>query len=229
GRDYIVGRRRRGPSGGDLHRVGVGGVPGRDGDGWHGGFEGARGRRFGPRGPGHHAAQDERVRGLEEDAGAERRAGGVAHGQEPIGGQGRGARARGRRLHNQALRHQGVARQDQGDPEAVRARGAGPGGALAAREPGVGPGGLHGQPGRPAVGAHADGVQDPRVVDAASWAGLYAGPDLRGRLDGFALPRQPLHRRPHKQAQGQGRGGPVQAADHTDRAERGLPGRQAGL
>src|SRR3712207_8610573 len=56
------------------------------------------------------------------DAGAERRPGGVAHGEESVGGQGGGPRARGGRLHNQALRHQGAPGEDQGRPAEVRDR-----------------------------------------------------------------------------------------------------------
>jgi DNA-binding response OmpR family regulator len=63
---------------------------------------------------------------------------------------------------------------------------------------------LHREPERGAPGPDSDGVQDPSSVNAASGAGFHAGPDLRGRLHGFALSGQPLHRCPHQQTAGQG-------------------------
>src|ERR671920_646599 len=88
---------------------------------------------------------------------------------------------------------------------------------------------LHRQPLGGDVGSHAYRVQDTRAPYAPSCTGLYAGPDLRGRLHGVALPGKPLHRRPHKQAQGQGRAEPFESGDRTDRPQRRLQGCQAAL
>jgi CheY-like chemotaxis protein len=79
------------------------------------------------------------------------------------------------------------------------------------------------------AGPHAHRVQDTRAAHAPSGAGVHAGPDLRGRLNGVALPGQPLHRRAHKQAQGQDRARSFEARDRTDRPQRRVQGRQAGL
>src|SRR3712207_5619547 len=95
GRDDSAGRRRRGAFGGDLDCAGVGRVSGVDGGRRGRGAPDTRAGDPGSGRSGHHVATDERVRGLEEDAGAERRSGGVAHGKEPVGGQGGGVGARG--------------------------------------------------------------------------------------------------------------------------------------
>src|SRR5215212_5803683 len=230
GRNHSVGGRRCGAPRGDVHRAGVGGLPGVDGGGRGGGAPDTRSGDVGPRRAGHHVAAHERVRGLEEDAGAERRPRGVADGEEPVGGQGGRSRARGGRLHNQAVRHEGGFGEDQGHTAAVRAAGGqGPGRRRQAGDPGARPERLHREPGGGALGLDTDGVQDPGAVNAPPGASLHAGPDRGGRLHGLALPGQPLHRRTHQQAQGQGRARPVEAGDHTDRPERRLPGRPAGL